>query len=121
MDDLTVKATQKKNRKQKEKGQFSTTETEMDSPDAEVIIDNSTEPIGIDEGRRQSLPSNDEVDAQRLHFGEQRPLENKTAKKQRADKSVSKVMAQAQRDMTIVSAKRLKLAEAQDRHNLFTI
>ncbi|CAM6104608.1 unnamed protein product [Calypogeia fissa] len=121
MDDFKQKAAQKKARKQKGKGRFSTGEKETDGTDAEGVIDNFVDQGGSDEGRRSSFPLNEEIHTESLHYGEQRPIGNKVAKKHRADESANKIMAQAQRDMAIVSAKRLRLAKSQDRNNLFTI
>ncbi|CAM6113015.1 unnamed protein product [Calypogeia fissa] len=101
MDDFKQKAAQKKARKQKGKGRFSTGEKETDGADAEGVIDNSVDQGGSDEGRRSNFPLNEEIDTESLHYGEQRPIGNKVAKKHRADESANKIMAQAQRDMAI--------------------
>lgn len=111
VNNMNAKAAQKKTRKQKGKGRHAP-DKENESPNADGLMSEQED----DEGCRQSLPSEEEtVDKESLHYGEQRPIRNKIAKKLRAEESNTQIMAVAQRDMVLLFAKQLKLQESQDR------
>ncbi|CAM6110730.1 unnamed protein product [Calypogeia fissa] len=114
VDDMNSKAS-----KGKKKGKGNTNappEKENDCPNV-----NAPNQVNNEDDRRQSLQSSAEVDGGSSHFGDHRPIGNKTAKKIKVEECSSRIAALAQRDMVTINSKRLKLLESQDRQRLFTL
>ncbi|CAM6091280.1 unnamed protein product [Calypogeia fissa] len=104
---MTVNDMNSKASKGKKKGNGSTNappEKENDCPNV-----NAPDQVKNEDDRRQSSA---EVDGGSSHFGDQRPIGNKMAKKIKAEECSSRIAALAQRDMVTINSKRLKLLES---------